>query len=589
MTRTLSFICILLISVLAQGQNYCLAIRGNGELAPAHWGGMAQIIETMGLPQRQAGGSSASISMFLLDAIATNPLVHSADPATQKQVASLLVKSLHGYLLYLAQTKQFTDMQNLFLEGKQLSQSVFAKDIKKTLEDIKNSNFSESLAKIKETLKTGLELGLINSDLMGTLNSLASAAQSSQSTSQQKLEAIAQLKFSLSEFYNTLRVFGAFNAQSDANLFFRPGVVSFSGLANQLGRIANFYAQNKVATQSKDAMKKFVSSCAPFAKNKTWNELINARPLCQELLQNAINAYNTKEDLKNNFAQLPIGTSIISYPTTAVLADRAYTQTHTAMQEYWKKMDASFGNSFVIQHPEDIYFGYWGKDVDQIKMPQSDEKSRRFMSLGQANWISALSKSPAEPGLSPLLEFSAKGKNYISAGGWSDLHPTIILKASGCEHVIYLTRRGGESLFAQGVAKRLLGYDRSWQYLKPAPTEDSDDKDIGQHNAILNNTGDVSDLTSEWSNLYNVANPNSSFEQSLKAADAVLCTDWNDYDIKQGPTAMIDNAYKSSYYVSQGSPLNDIIPLNKRINTQEKTTEDFFKNVGCFPQNEDTP
>ena len=41
---------------------YCLAIRGNGELEPAHWGGMARTVEKLGLPQAMAGGSSGSSS-----------------------------------------------------------------------------------------------------------------------------------------------------------------------------------------------------------------------------------------------------------------------------------------------------------------------------------------------------------------------------------------------------------------------------------------------------------------------------------------------------------------------------------------------
>jgi hypothetical protein len=36
-------------TTFAQG-DYCIALRGNGEAAPAHWGAIAQLVEKLGLP-----------------------------------------------------------------------------------------------------------------------------------------------------------------------------------------------------------------------------------------------------------------------------------------------------------------------------------------------------------------------------------------------------------------------------------------------------------------------------------------------------------------------------------------------------------
>ena len=61
---------------LSMAGNYCAGIRGNGELAPAHWGSMARIIENKGLPESVAGGSSAAITLFLLDGVSRNDTVN---------------------------------------------------------------------------------------------------------------------------------------------------------------------------------------------------------------------------------------------------------------------------------------------------------------------------------------------------------------------------------------------------------------------------------------------------------------------------------------------------------------------------------
>jgi hypothetical protein len=586
MTQTLSFLITLFVSVsFAHAQSYCLAIRGNGELAPAHWGGMAKIVETMGLPEKQAGGSSASISMFLLDAIASNPYVKNSNKETQKEAASLLLKSLQGYLLFIADSKEFKDVQLLFQQGQKLSQTSFMKDIKSISNQADLASAKASIEKIKSTLTLGIQLGIINGSLLSSLTQHLNALQSSSSTLKEKQQIAAQLQFSLSELYNTLSVFGQFNAESDANLFFRPGVVSFEGLALQFGRIANFLAQNEASENSLNAMNTFISQCSDIAKNKTWVGVLQSKVSCQQYLTNAISTYFSTENRKVNFSSKSIGQSILSYPTTAVLTKSAYAEAKKALSEYSRKLDSRFGQSFKLTHPEDIRFGYWGKNSNKISanLPTSDEKSRRFMSLGSASWKTALSLSPAEPGLSPFLEFEANKTPFISAGGWSDLHPVVVLKAAGCENVVYLNRRGGESMFAQGVAKRLLNFERSWELLKTKPTAPSDPENIGKINSIRNNTGDTSDMNSLWSNLYNMANPKSSYQFALQNADAVLCTDWNDFDIKSGPTEMIENAYNSSFYVPENSGLANIIDKKQQLDPTQMHADGYPLHVGCHP------
>lgn len=196
------------------------------------------------------------------------------------------------------------------------------------------------------------------------------------------------------------------------------------------------------------------------------------------------------------------------------------------------------------------------------------------MALNSATWSEALRLSPAEPGLSPLREFNANGVEHLSAGGWPDLTPTLILKAYGCKNVVHITRRGGESLFAQGVAKRLLNLDRDWSLLRTTP-------DAYDANWALNNSGDSEDMTSNWSYLYNVANIQSSYKKSLSAADAILCTDWNKFSITDGPTPMIEHAYRSPYTVNKNGGLIDASPmLTPQV---DLASVDVLEYVGCLP------
>jgi hypothetical protein len=97
--------------------------------------------------------------------------------------------------------------------------------------------------------------------------------------------------------------------------------------------------------------------------------------------------------------------------------------------------------------------------------------------------------SPAEPGLARALELPS---GDVSFGGWSDLHPTLVLQNLGCEKTVYVTRTGEESGFATGVA-RLLGMD--------AATE---------------------------TKLYDLDNAESAFSLSLAETDATWCTNWNE-------------------------------------------------------------
>ncbi|MGZ3745651.1 MAG: hypothetical protein ACXVBQ_17435, partial [Pseudobdellovibrionaceae bacterium] len=120
--------------------NYCAAIRGNGELMPAHWGAMSSLVEDQGLPSAMAGGSSASITMFLLESLSQNPL------AKTNSEKALLIKSFQGYLEALAQTPEGLAMQSI-LADKSAFQSLIDKapSLDKALADPSNRELLKHL------------------------------------------------------------------------------------------------------------------------------------------------------------------------------------------------------------------------------------------------------------------------------------------------------------------------------------------------------------------------------------------------------------------------------------------------------------
>ena len=210
---------------------YCLAIRGNGELEPAHWGGMARTVEKLGLPQAMAGGSSATVSMFWLNAMAMHPLVQSSTPEEQKLKASLMIKSLLGFFGEIQKTPQWQNLLNLYGQY-QLSQS------QKLTEDVAASLIKNNYAQAMSLLNQSMDLGLI--DKMAVAPILQSLGKSN----------TPQAQFYVQQMKETLSVFGKFDATNDDNLFFRTGVVSFENTAVTFGRVAGFMQLQEITQKS---------------------------------------------------------------------------------------------------------------------------------------------------------------------------------------------------------------------------------------------------------------------------------------------------------------------------------------------------
>lgn len=499
---------------------YCMAFRGNGELEPAHWGAASRVIEQWGLPSAMAGGSSGSISMFLINAVAQNPFVTDAriDDFERNRRASLIVKSFLGFFNELKRTRFTKDFFKLYGEF----DAVKAEEMtNKMWLAFGVRNYSEVANILHQGLKQGIFATISAEPILRAL----------------KNRDEKKSKFYLQQLKESVDLFGKFDAMKDANLFFRPGLIDFEKATASLGRWASFYALPVREESIMKSWSAFIESCSVGSENKTWNEILKEKPQCEGLFQMVFTSYFNQEP-QVRFEDRQIGNPIPVYPSTAVLVGESARQVEKAFIDYEEKLSPRFGEKFRAKNPEEVLFGYWGNPASlqniKSKLDKNDEKSRRFYGLGQASWKTVLSLSPAEPGLASLLPFEAEGKKIFSAGGWSDLHPVNVLKASGCEQVVFLTREGGESLFAQGVAIRLMNLKR----------------DPFQLNPDLNNQGDPSaDPKDKWSKLFNLANPKSSVNTALSMATAVACTNWNSYDVKKNLVELIENAYRSAYWI----------------------------------------
>lgn len=535
----------------ASERPYCLAIRGNGELQPAHWGALANLVENRGFPEKMSGGSSGALTMFLTDSMASNPLFAAESELSEDQkrsLGSLMYKSLHGFVNFVGQSetaqKALRLKNNLTMVKKQLS--LGAVETLKALS--KNASSEWILQNQKDVVSLISELkglGILSTE---RYTKIITAVETILKGGRPKeVGSLAELRFYLTDLQQALMTFGSFDAQSDVNLFFREGIVDFKKFGFEYGKVASFYAGVQWNKVTQDRFDSFLNSCLDKHSGLTWQQLVQENPECQSLLNETFKQYfsqNINWDL-HNVVNRKIGYSITAYPTTSVLLGSAYSNAKSVMDSYHLKRDRTAAERFQITDTTQVRFGYWGPSVDLQTISNglrtkvfstqtermsfaADSKSQKFLSLGESQWIEALRLSPAEPGLASLQAMTVNGQPAYSAGGWSDLHPIPVLKAAGCEDVVYLTRKGGESLFGQGIAKRLLNLSRDWSKLS------TKDPAVSQANAQLNNQGDASDMSSNWSQLYNVANKNSSLMKSIRLADSVICTDWNNFDVFKG-------------------------------------------------------
>ena len=458
----------------AGDETLCAAVRGNGQLIPAHFGSLARIAEHYGPLDAISGGSSASITSFLAESMQMNPLLDQCRgvDCTDEQVRArlgLLYKSFQGYIEFLGQTDEAVAIQAILPLVARIKEAGLEATLAEDPEGTRDA--------LVNLLEQDALFALLNPELIGLLQNSANP------------------QYHVNDILAAVQGFGSFSAD-DPKILVRPGVLSFGAVAEKLGTAASFYAGNG-AEFPETQMDAWMEACA--VPGSPWSEVANlpagdgtCRSEFFAMLGDYREAFEAPGARTRSRIEDQVGDFLPALISTSVLVDDGVAAWEESRSMYNSGVDPTLDVSF-----DDVRFGYFG-DPDSLGALQNstrtDLKSQKAIGLGQVSWRTALSYSPAEPGLARALPIDDA---HVSAGGWSDLHPVLVLKDIGCDKVIYVTRTDPESNFAQGVAS-LLGMS-------------------GQ---------DARDL-------YALDNPDSSFSQSLAEADAVWCTNWNDIDALQ--------------------------------------------------------
>ena len=466
----------------------CVALRGNGNYIITHFTSLARLIESYGMVDGMAGGSSSTVTMFVYESILKNQELRtcagkacSAEETAAR--AALLLKSVKEYGIAVGTSDAILGPGGVV----ELTKAVKAEGI----EGLLKVNPEEAAKKLRvifseaELKRLGV---LINPEIIDML----------------KVTDPKLLAYNVNEIHESIQTFGAFSVANN-RLFFRPGVVDFTATAGTtFARAGDFYAGYGPADHAK--MGHFLDVCAA-SKGHMWNDAEDAEhdvahtPIdgttCAKFFGDMASTYLSALPAAKPFSSRVderIGATLNAIAATSVLTGNAIDAYAASRKVYQSGTVASPAQIPFVLDFNDVKFGYWGSSATLTRLLKNEKgytdlKTSKAVSLGTSTWREVLSHSPAEPGLARL---GSLPDGRISAGGWPDLAPVLALKNIGCEKVVYVTRRRPESPFATGIAKQL-------------------------------------GMKDEESKLYDLGNMESSFTKSLSEASGVWCTDWNSF------------------------------------------------------------
>jgi len=474
----------------------CAGVRGNGQSILTHFASLSQIVEHYGVVDGMAGGSSGSITTFTYESILENPVVRSCSgkpcsPANAASRVALTLKSAQGYAETVGDSDEGLAIKGLVATALKLKAEYDARGISA----LGPAETAEAAKRLREVLSIPEVRGIVNPEAMKMLSDPTN------------------LTFNVNEIKTSIITLGAFSVD-DNRLFFRTGILNWPALAQYFGRIGDFYAG--YGPSNKEGMRAFLDKCSEPTRDKPWSEAKNIAVeggTCGSLFASLVNDFRAKARASEGSYASRIDervgdpkSPLHKLVSTAVLERDAVTKWKSAHARYVK---GEFPTGNVPFEPSfgDVNFGYWGSDADLARVQDNNEKfddlkTKKFSALGNSAWREILSASPAEPGLSRFVGLS---DGRISAGGWSDLTPALVLKNMGCEQVVLVTRQGDESEFATKIAKH-------------AGMSESD-----------------------WSGLYDLTNPASGYSRSIATADGVWCTNWNAYKDSQMGEMVLDS------------------------------------------------
>ena len=460
----------------------CAGIRGNGQNLFAHYGALARHVEEYGTITCVAGGSSGSITAFLVESMWANPDLHRCGTARCRPVETdlrmaLLLKSVIG----LTDAGLFQDAE---LVGALLDR-VRAEGVMALLD---GDDPAEGVAALARILR---DLGpLVNPEVISLL-----------ATSPDPV-------FHATDIIDGLQKGVNFQVD-DPRVFLRTSVIDFDRFASLLGSYGSFYAGYGPADRAGFA--RWLDGCAGPGRGLTWAEVaVLAGPdgaSCGQAFTALFNTYREAFATTGgpNRADDAIGTYLPSFAVTGVLTGDAVHRWEEARAAWLAAAPIPFEPDFA-----DVGVGWWGRQRELARMGRGldrrygDLVSEQFVALGAPAWREALSSSPAEPGFSPGVPL---GGGQVSVGGWADPLRVTALEAAGAGTVVTINRLGGVGGFTADVTRLLNATD--------------------------------ADLEA----LYSTTDPTSSFFVGLAAADGVWCTDW---DGQGGdPDRLFDDAYTS--------------------------------------------
>lgn len=445
----------------------CTGIRGNGNLIFAHFGSLARIVEQYGPVRCAAGGSSGSITTFLIESVNRNVVVNRCGKrrCPEARIAArqaLLYKSMSG----LTAVGIGADVRT----------------VAAILERVQSAGVDEELAAgapgavraFRDVLE---DFGdAVNPEVIEALRRTP------------KPEVVA------ADVLKGLENAIAFHVE-DVAVFVRPSVLNWDVVVRLLGRAGDFYAG--YGPTDRAALRGWLRACAGRSRGLSWEQtraLSTPDGTCgrrfARIYRGFEAAYRRVPPVHSRLDDR-IGTRLPMIAVTGVLTG-SMPAWRAARERYVAGEPLAFSPSF-----DDVRFGYFGqpRDLKRIQAGLArrypdDIVRERFLALGPETWRTILGASPAEPGLSAAVPLP---RGRLSVGGWADPQRVQVLKALGSGGVITVTRIGADDPGSLTYdAPRLLGA--------------SDE---------------------QLTRMFSLTDPASSEYVALADADAVWCTDWN--------------------------------------------------------------
>jgi hypothetical protein len=501
-------------AVSTESPKLCAAVRGNGGSMMAHFGALASIVENFGVVDGVSGGSSASVSIFFYESMLANTELWNCEGrrCSEEEVRPRLAFMLKAMMGGIDAVTELVGGQDFFKKmgggGAQNGQ----------------------MAEMMNFLKYGFENPGRGPLRRRIISRIADRVMTKKTA---EFEQSTLAKFINESHKRALRNYGLhlpahrrweillaaqgldFNTE-DISLFFREGLLNYDHLVNVMGRVGDFFANRGPIPHN--YWKELLSdSCLMASKDLSWQEMLKTSQgeSCANYFMHGFKDFflsTSHSNYQSSRLEEPVGHHIKTLISDSVIVGEGVTKYNQALNTYQSIIEsspccsqydqdfpsfrASLGSiPFKLDFMNEIRFGYWGRESELEQVAKGtasrkdDVKSSLFLSLGTKSWKYILHRSPAEPGLSKVVPIE---DSMYSSGGWSDLHPVPVLKDIGCEKVVYITRTHEvDSEYGIGLAR------------------------------LFNIPEEIEDK------LYNRHNPESSFMKSLRAADAVVCANWN--------------------------------------------------------------